>query len=97
MKRLTLSVWLSVVTFSACGPDVSRDTGTLVFTANGEDFVRRGFVSEDGWTIGFHAVFANVYGPTAYQVVVYEVREADESDDARLVIDHYVAGAAGIL
>lgn len=53
----------------ACGGMDEAAVGTLVFSANGEEFVRNGFTSEDGWSIQFQAVYVNVYGPTAYQVV----------------------------
>ena len=71
MKR---SVWtlLLVLPLVACGRMDEPATGTLVFTANGEDFVRNGFTSEDAWTISFDAVYVNVYGPTAYQTVETE-------------------------
>ncbi len=62
-----LLVSLSLVT--ACGSDLEQQVGTVIFTANGEDFVRNGFVSEDGWQMDFSNVYMNVYGPTAYQVV----------------------------
>ncbi|MEA1959414.1 MAG: DUF4382 domain-containing protein [Chloroflexota bacterium] len=42
-------------------------TGTLQFHANGEDFVREGFVSKDGWSIAFDHVYINLEGITAYQ------------------------------
>ncbi|MFQ3616316.1 MAG: DUF4382 domain-containing protein [Cyanobacteriota bacterium] len=35
--------------------------------ANGEDFVRRGFVSKDGWDISFEHVYVNLADITAYQ------------------------------
>jgi hypothetical protein len=66
MKKLFLALTLI---FAACGGTGPQKTGTVIFTANGEDFVRKGFVSEDGWSIQFEKVFVNVYGPTAYQVV----------------------------
>jgi hypothetical protein len=69
MKYLSALVGSALLLVSGCGSDLDVRTGTLVFTANGEDFVREGFVSEDGWSIRFESVFANVYGPTAYQVV----------------------------
>ena len=31
----------------------STGEGSLVLVANGEDFVRQGFVSKDGWSINF--------------------------------------------
>ena len=40
--------------------------GTIVFTANGEDFVREGFTSKDGWQITFNKVYVNIANPTAY-------------------------------
>lgn len=41
--------------------------GTLQFHANGEDFVRQGFVSKDGWSINFDHVYVNLADVTAYQ------------------------------
>ncbi|MCG8362835.1 MAG: DUF4382 domain-containing protein [Pseudanabaenales cyanobacterium] len=41
--------------------------GTLEIRANGEDFVRRGFVSKDGWRISFDHVYVNLVDITAYQ------------------------------
>ena len=40
-----------------CG---AQETGRLQFVANGEDFVRQGFVSKDGWAIGFDHVYINL-------------------------------------
>lgn len=45
----------------------SEASGTLVIRANGEDFVRQGFVSKDGWEISFDHLYVNVVEPTAYQ------------------------------
>lgn len=55
--------------------DADPPVGTLVFTVNGEDFAREGFVSEDGWRIDFDHIWVNLVGPTAYQVVE-EVNQA---------------------
>ena len=33
--------------------NASTGEGSLVLVANGEDFVRQGFVSKDGWSINF--------------------------------------------
>ena len=49
----------------SCGPD--GGTGTLQFYANGEDFVRQGFVSKDGWAITFDHVYITLADITAYQ------------------------------
>lgn len=73
---------LAVGLLSACsGEDVSRSStpqqgqtqaqsqgqGTLQIRANGEDFVRRGFVSKDGWEVSFDHVYVNLADITAYQ------------------------------
>jgi hypothetical protein len=47
-----------------CG---AQETGTLQFRANGEDFVRQGFVSKDGWAITFDHVFVNLVDIAGYQ------------------------------
>lgn len=41
--------------------------GVLQFRANGEDFVRKGFVSKDGWKISFDHVYVSLAEITAYQ------------------------------
>ncbi|MEM8545093.1 MAG: DUF4382 domain-containing protein [Cyanobacteria bacterium P01_H01_bin.119] len=52
----------------ADGAASSEDgVGTLAVRANGEDFVRQGFVSKDGWQIDFEHVYVNVAEVTAYQ------------------------------
>ncbi|MGB3493631.1 MAG: hypothetical protein WBA57_12945 [Elainellaceae cyanobacterium] len=43
------------------------ESGILEIRANGEDFVRQGFVSRDGWEISFDHLYVNVVEPTAYQ------------------------------
>jgi hypothetical protein len=43
------------------------ETGTLQIRANGEDFIRQGFVSKDGWQIDFDHVYVNLDQITAYQ------------------------------
>jgi len=42
-------------------------TGSLEFRANGEDFVRQGFVSKDGWTISFDHIYVAVSQIRAHQ------------------------------
>lgn len=41
--------------------------GTLQLRANGEDFVRQGFLSKDGWQITFDHVYVNLAEVKAYQ------------------------------
>jgi hypothetical protein len=40
---------------------------TLILTANGEDFIRKGFVSKDGWKINFNHVYVTLNEVIAYQ------------------------------
>lgn len=41
--------------------------GTLLVRANGEDFVRQGFTTKDGWQISFDHVYVNLADVKAYQ------------------------------
>ncbi|MBC8448430.1 MAG: DUF4382 domain-containing protein [Chloroflexi bacterium] len=69
MKKLFSAIMvLALVTAAVlvgCAPAVKK--GTLQFNANGEDFVRQGFVSKDGWTITFDHVYITLADITAYQ------------------------------
>lgn len=47
--------------------DVSETLGELEIRANGEDFVRQGFLSKDGWQIDFNHVYVTLADITAYQ------------------------------
>jgi hypothetical protein len=44
----------------------SRETGALAFRANGEDFVREGFIDKQGWSITFDTLLVNLSDITAY-------------------------------
>jgi hypothetical protein len=66
-KRFILSIvplLILVMAFIGCGGGA---TGTLEFYANGEDFVRQGFVSKDGWSIQFDHVYITLADIEAYQ------------------------------
>ncbi|MEM7335290.1 MAG: DUF4382 domain-containing protein, partial [Chloroflexota bacterium] len=56
-------ICLSFIGLVACAPQ----TGSLEVRANGEDFVRQGFVSKDGWAISFDNVIISLANVTAYQ------------------------------
>ncbi|ELS00424.1 hypothetical protein Xen7305DRAFT_00001250 [Xenococcus sp. PCC 7305] len=59
----------------------SQSEGTLNLVANGEDFVRQGFVTKDGWTINFDRLDVNLAGVTAYQMTgAFEPTEIDTLD-----------------
>lgn len=47
--------------------DASEELGTLQFRANGEDFVREGFETADGWSLTFDHVYVTLADITAYQ------------------------------
>jgi len=66
MKNLFLffvGVLLSITIFTGC----SAKEGDLKFVVNGEDFVREGFVSKDGWELNFEHVYVTLSDITAYQ------------------------------
>lgn len=45
----------------------AEGTGALTIRANGEDFVRQGFVTKDGWQVDFAHVYVTLTEITAYQ------------------------------
>jgi len=62
---LVVCVLLVSAILIGCAPAAKK--GTLQFYANGEDFVRQGFVSKDGWAITFDHVYITLADVTAYQ------------------------------
>ncbi len=64
MLFVALNVFLVACSSAA---NNAQDQGNLQFRANGEDFVRQGFVSKDGWDIAFDNVWVNINSITAYQ------------------------------
>ncbi|MGK7888204.1 MAG: DUF4382 domain-containing protein, partial [Leptolyngbyaceae cyanobacterium] len=56
-------------------------TGSLTLTANGEDFVRQGFETKDGWAIAFDHLYVTVTEATAYQTdPPYDAKASDDLD-----------------
>ncbi|WP_036479830.1 hypothetical protein [Myxosarcina sp. GI1] len=56
--------------------------GTLSLVANGEDFVRQGFVTKDGWQIDFDRVYVSMTEANAYQSEpAYEPETGDTVND----------------
>ena len=43
------------------------ETGTLAFTANGEEFIREGFVCKDGWELSFDHAYVTLTSISAFQ------------------------------
>ncbi|MDJ0686928.1 MAG: DUF4382 domain-containing protein [Xenococcaceae cyanobacterium MO_188.B32] len=76
MNRLLISIWtIAIVPSSLVGCTVRENTetqatnaktGTLALVANGEDFIRQGFVSKDGWQINFDHAYVSLDRVNAY-------------------------------
>ncbi len=69
-----LKLWLATLTvlmlnfsFGCTINKTSNEEGTLVLVANGEDFVRQGLLSKDGWKIDFNHVHVTLANVKAYQ------------------------------
>ncbi|MBE9167683.1 DUF4382 domain-containing protein [Pleurocapsales cyanobacterium LEGE 06147] len=45
----------------------TTQTGTLTLVANGEDFIRQGFVTKDGWRVNFDRVYVTLADVKTYQ------------------------------
>ena len=59
----------------------STEKGKLTLVANGEDFVRQGFVSKDGWSINFDRLYVNFSNATAYSTESsFEPQKGDNKD-----------------
>ena len=72
MNKIHL-LFLGITLTSAISASIDRQTiaanteaGTLALVANGEDFVRQGFTSKDGWDINFDHIYINIGDATAY-------------------------------
>ena len=52
---------------SAATPAADTGSGTLTIRANGEDFVRQGFITKDGWQVSFDHVYVTLADVKAYQ------------------------------
>lgn len=83
MKRCVLIFFSIILFFFSCSDSKG---GSLVFTANGEDFVRRGFVDKGRWNLTFDHVFVNIIDPTA---------KIPGAGEARLPGEFWVDLAAG--
>lgn len=66
-----MRIFLPLVFLLAIGVSIAiaqgEPSGTLEFRANGEDFVRQGFVSKDGWNISFDHVWVSLSSIRAHQ------------------------------
>jgi len=101
MKRpaLALAATVLLLATAVLGGCAGSTDGTLQFKANGEDFVRQGFVSKDGWSISFEHVLITLSDVTAYQTdPPYDAHEGgpiEGADSVALEGVHTVDLAAG--
>ncbi|MGF1496694.1 MAG: DUF4382 domain-containing protein [Elainellaceae cyanobacterium] len=65
------------------GAESMDETGTLQFRANGEDFVRQGFVTRDGWAMEFENLYVSLADVTAYQTDPPYDPDADAALEAK--------------
>jgi hypothetical protein len=64
-KKMALTaLCLCALTITAC----SEKSGSLLFTANGEEFIAEGLVSKEGFTITFDQVLINLSNIEAYSI-----------------------------
>jgi len=67
MKNLLVKSGLVVFILGLLIGCTAAEQGMLQFNANGEDFVRQGFVSKDGWSVTFDHVYITLSEITGYQ------------------------------
>jgi len=61
---------------------ITNKEGSLTLVGNGEDFVRQGFISKDGWQISFEHVYVNIAEATAYSTrTAFEPQKGDKKED----------------
>ena len=86
VRTIAYGITLGCVILSGFGQSEKQTTaateeGTLALVANGEDFVRQGFVSKDGWNINFDRVYVNFSDATAYSTESsFEPQKGDTKD-----------------
>lgn len=85
MKKINVLIIVLCLVFTGCSKvSVSNDNdsnGTLKYVANGEDFIREGFVTKDGWSLLFEHVFITLSDVKAYQTnPPYDSKKGDISD-----------------
>ena len=78
MKKLLISAWaIALMPISLLGCNLQENTetqtateqrGTLVLVANGEDFIRQGFITKDGWQINFDHAYVTLNEVNAYSM-----------------------------
>lgn len=83
--------FIAILFLSSCGNNSSNTTvsenedyagETLTLVANGEDFIRQGFTSKDGWRIDFNHAYVTLDEVIAYQTDPPFNAESDEMINA---------------
>ena len=89
IRTIAYGITLSSLAFASfSGHDASKtiaastEEGTLTLVANGEDFVRQGFISKDGWSIEFDNLYVNVGEAIAYSTASSFEPEKDDTKDS---------------
>ncbi|NJP06399.1 MAG: DUF4382 domain-containing protein [Chloroflexaceae bacterium] len=101
-RTITRFYWvLALVLIAGCGgnvqtespasttdetTDMSEQIGTFAFRANGEDFIRQGFVSGDGWRIDFDHAYVTLANLTSYQSDPPFDSESDDAPQASVTV-----------
>ena len=67
-------------------PAPTGEVGTMQFRANGEDFVRQGFVTKDGWQVNFEHIYVNFSNAKAYETFTPYDAEAGGDPQAKQTI-----------
>lgn len=64
MKKI---IAISLILIPLLAGSCKKESGSsIIFTANGEDFIRKGFVDKNGWKINFDKLYVNIVDPTSY-------------------------------
>ena len=71
-----------------CAPELQ--TGTLQFYANGEDFIRKGFISKDGWALTIDHAYITLADITAYQSD--PPYDPQQGDDIQATVESSLSG-----
>ncbi|PHV64138.1 DUF4382 domain-containing protein [Cyanobacterium aponinum AL20118] len=83
--------FIAILFLSSCGNNSSNTTvsenedsagETLTLVANGEDFIRQGFTSKDGWRVDFNHAYVTLDEVIAYQTDPPFNAESDEMINA---------------
>ncbi len=61
-------------------------SGTIAIVANGEDFVRQGFVTKDGWRIDFDHAYVTLDQVKAYQTEPAFDPDTDQTIEAKALV-----------